>query len=314
MDILRARKKAQQARTTASSPESSTTRSPGPPPSPATGSAPASPSAAVGVNASSSRAAPTSELPSTLPSPLPSPLPSTLPSPSPSPLPSTLPSPLPSTLPSPLPAAAAIPAAPPSGGVGGTVVPGPAMGDPLHGFLAVDDVDGGLDAGSEQRAEVADRGQRYLAFRIGAEEYAASIMDIKEILTIRAITEVPRAPRDVLGIISRRGVVLPVVDLGATLALRNADHRSAAAQRVLVAGEGDRACGFRVDSVSEVVRLPTAAIEAVPASLGQRNAGLLLGLGRAGPRLFILLDVPAVLDALAAAVGLAPQPRTERLL
>ncbi len=166
---------------------------------------------------------------------------------------------------------------------------------------------------AERTIEVADQGQRYLAFRIGAEEYAASIMDIREILTIRSVTEVPRAPRDVLGVVSRRGVVLPVVDLGATLALRAADRRSATAQRVLVAGDGDRACGLRVDSISEVVRMPASVIEPVPPSLGQRNAGLLLGLGRLGGRLFILLDIPAVLDALAAAVGLQPQPRTERL-
>jgi purine-binding chemotaxis protein CheW len=188
----------------------------------------------------------------------------------------------------------------------------PAVTDPLRGFLAVDDADDG-DNEDVRPEDVAAQGQRYLAFRIGAEEYAASIMDIKEILTVRAVTEVPRAHRDVLGVVSRRGVVLPLVDLGASLGLRAADRALRPQQRVLVAGEGDRTCGLRVDAVSEVLRLLPTAIEAVPASLGQRNAGLLLGLGRVGGRLFILLDVPAVLDALATAVGLPTQPRQERL-
>ena len=210
-----------------------------------------------------------------------------------------------------LPAVSAVPAAGQTSARRETVLPA-AAADPLLGFLAVDDFD---DEGVDEDAhdDVVVQGQRFLAFRIGTEEYAATIMDIKEILPVRSVTEVPRAPRDVLGVVSRRGVVLPLVDLGASLGLREADRAVRPQQRVLVAGEGDRTCGLRVDAVSEVVRLLPASIEPVPASLGQRNAGLLLGLGRVGKRLFILLDVPAVLDALAADVGLPQQPRTERL-
>ena len=183
--------------------------------------------------------------------------------------------------------------------------------DPLEGFLARYDDEGDATEQPAQRVvEAHDDTERYLAFELCGEAYAASIMDVREILTIRSLTEVPRAPREVLGVVSKRGLVLPVIDLATTLGLREPQRRLRTAQRVLVVGEGDRVCGLRVDAVAEVVKMSASHVEPVPPSLGSRNAGLLLGLGRVGQTMYILLDLAAVLDAFAISVGLAPT-RTE---
>lgn len=180
-----------------------------------------------------------------------------------------------------------------------------ASSDPLEGFLARYDDESDVNDQPMRVVESLDVAERYLAFELCGEAYAASIMDVREILTIRSLTEVPRAPREVLGVISKRGLVLPVIDLATTLGLRQPQRRLKTAQRVLVVGEGDRVCGLRVDAVAEVIKLAAPQIEAVPPSLGTRNAGLLLGLGRVGTTMYILLDLPAVLDAFAASVGLS---------
>lgn len=178
--------------------------------------------------------------------------------------------------------------------------------DPLEGFLArFDDDSDATEQPASRTADALDAAERYLAFELCGEAYAASIMDVREILTIRSLTEVPRAPREVLGVVSKRGIVLPVIDLATTLGLRQPQRRLKTAQRVLVVGEGDRVCGLRVDAVAEVIKLATTQIESVPPSLGTRNAGLLLGLGRVGVTMYILLDLGAVLDAFAVSVGLA---------
>jgi len=177
--------------------------------------------------------------------------------------------------------------------------------DPLEGFLArYDDDSDATEQPASRTADALDAAERYLAFELCGEAYAASIMDVREILTIRSLTEVPRAPREVLGVVSKRGIVLPVIDLATTLGLRQPQRRLKTAQRVLVVGEGDRVCGLRVDAVAEVIKLATTQIESVPPSLGTRNAGLLLGLGRVGATMYILLDLGAVLDAFAVSVGL----------
>ncbi len=179
--------------------------------------------------------------------------------------------------------------------------------DPLTGFLAAyDDVGEDADNAGSVRVATADDAERYLSFVLAGEAYAASIMDVREILKIRSLTDVPRAPKGVLGVISKRGTVLPVVDLATALSLRAPDRRLRVNQRVLVVGDGDRACGLRVDAVSEVIKLKADTIEGVPASVGIKNAGLLAGLGRANGAMYILLDLAAVLDSFAASVGLSP--------
>lgn len=177
----------------------------------------------------------------------------------------------------------------------------------LRAFLAAYDDDGDApDTYNTGTNSQIDLSERYLAIGLVGERYAASIMDIREILTIRSLTEVPRAPREVLGVVSKRGMVLPVIDLATALGLRAPDRRLQAQQRVLVVGDGDRVCGLRVDEVTEVIKLSQSDIEPVPPSIGARNAGLLLGLGRLQTTMFILLDLPAVLDAFAVSVGLPP--------
>lgn len=208
--------------------------------------------------------------------------------------------------------------------------------DPLHEFLAVYD-EGDLahvvDFGAASQGGEDEK--RFLSFDLAGEAYAASIMDIREILKFVALTEVPRAPREVLGVLSKRGIVMPVVDLGAILGLRPPDRRVERDQRVLVAGDNERVCGLRVDRVHEVVRLAQRAIEDVPPSLGAKNAHMLIGLGRVAveerahrpaagtqvpapvapqgaqrggrTRILILLDVPAVLAHFSESMGIAAQ-------
>ena len=182
--------------------------------------------------------------------------------------------------------------------------------DPLRDFLA--SYDDGVDAAaptSVEGAAVVEEDRRFLSFDLGGEAYAASIMDVREILKVVTPTEVPRAPPEVLGVLSKRGVVMPVIDLAAVLGLRGPDRTLSRDQRVLVVGDGQRVLGLRVDRVHQVVRLPARALEEVPASLGTKGAHMLLGLGRpraeAGEegRLLILLDIDAVLAHVAETMG-----------
>lgn len=189
--------------------------------------------------------------------------------------------------------------------------------DPLGAFLAAYDEGGTIDTDGLDHSAPEDE-RRFLWFDLAGEAYAASIMDIREILKLVALTEVPRAPREILGVLSKRGVVMPVVDLASLLGLREPDPRVNTDQRVLVVRDHDRVVGLRVDRVRQVVRLAQRAIEEVPLSLGSRHAHMLLGLGRAriegsdAPQMLILLDIEAALAELAVAVGIEARPSATR--
>jgi purine-binding chemotaxis protein CheW len=155
--------------------------------------------------------------------------------------------------------------------------------------------------------EVLEERREWLSFGLAGEEYAVDIAQVREILKAPAITEVPRAPAHVLGVIMVRGEVIAVFDPRHRLGLPPAAPGRAARVIVCDAGDGDGSRGILVDAVSDVVRLPPSAVEARPHGVGGASAEYIVGIGREGTRLLILLDLAALLrDAPAGRSGDAP--------
>ncbi|HUB08521.1 MAG TPA: chemotaxis protein CheW [Myxococcales bacterium] len=152
----------------------------------------------------------------------------------------------------------------------------------------------------EDRALVApadvDAIEQFLCFRVAGERYAVDIGAVHEIVRPPPITEVPRSPRAVLGVISLRGEALPVFDVLSLLGLgASGMERAAAARRIIVLDTADGLAGLVVDEVEQVVRLPRGEIEVPPAGLGARSAPL-KGIGRTEGRLLAILDPVELLN------------------
>lgn len=123
--------------------------------------------------------------------------------------------------------------------------------------------------------------------RVGAEEYALPVVHVPEVAELGDVTRVPGTPAQVLGIRNLRGEVLPVFDMAAGFGVAGSGNP----ERLVLADVGGRRCALAVDEVLEVTELPEAH-EAVESPL---LAGAVLIEGR----LIGLVDVPALLDALA---------------
>lgn len=111
-----------------------------------------------------------------------------------------------------------------------------------------------------------------VSFAVAGQEYALPIERVQEIVQVpEHIVHVPNAPPHVLGLISLRERLLPLILLRSLFALpeRALDEKS----RILVATLGPTAVGVVTDSVSEVLRVPFAQIERMP-SLLAREGGL----------------------------------------
>ncbi|WP_136515905.1 chemotaxis protein CheW [Geomonas edaphica] len=133
-----------------------------------------------------------------------------------------------------------------------------------------------------------------LCFRVASEEYAISIMDIKEIIKPREVTEVPRVPSFVRGILSLRGNIIPVFDIKARLGL--ADGAVSERERIVVVKRENGYAGVLVDEVVQVVRIAEGGIEPPPVVLEGIDREFVLGIGRVSGRMLILLDMEKVLD------------------
>ena len=141
------------------------------------------------------------------------------------------------------------------------------------------------------RAGEAGTRTEYIAFGLAGETYAVPIGQLAEILRPPPITEVPRAQRAVVGVVSVRGRLVTVIDLRVRIRLPPAamDRRS----RILLVDNGTEHVGFLVDDVQQVWRLAPEEIEA-SSVLGGDQAAHVAGIGRpAGleSNVLILLDL-----------------------
>jgi purine-binding chemotaxis protein CheW len=155
---------------------------------------------------------------------------------------------------------------------------------------------------TENEAAVDEEKIELLAFRLSNEEYALYINRIKEIIKPVEITKVPRTPPFIMGIISLRGVIVPVYDLKKRLGLIEANIPNGSGQgifssatRILIVNLEDESAGIIVDGVTGVVKLNKDSIEPTPPIIKGVDAEYLKGVGRSDNRLFILLDIDRVL-------------------
>lgn len=148
--------------------------------------------------------------------------------------------------------------------------------------------------------------EEYLGFRADREMFAVSLALVREILKLPPITEVPRARRDILGIVSVRGQITTVIDLRRRLNLHAAEPT--VNSRVLLVQGNDEVLGLLVDEVTQVYRLSPLEIEPATSVLGANVGSHVAGIGRprirglrgevqnSSEEVLILLDLAALLS------------------
>jgi len=145
---------------------------------------------------------------------------------------------------------------------------------------------------------VADQTQ-YLTFHIAGEEYAVGILRVKEIITYGTLTTVPQTPQSIRGVINLRGSVVPVVDLAVRFGLPASpvtDRTCIVIVELNLAAE-QTVMGIMADSVSEVVELIADDILPAPPFGTHVSTDFLRGMGKAGAKFVLILDIDKVLSA-----------------
>ncbi len=146
---------------------------------------------------------------------------------------------------------------------------------------------------------------------LGAEEYALPIAQVREIVRSTEPRSVSSDLPWMLGVISLRGMLIPVYDLAARLGVSESGPPGPRAKIVIVETEADLA-GILVDDVVEVLTVPCEQIEEVPAA---SSDGRTAWIAKLGERLVLLLDPDALLvtaadheDAAPVVAEVAPAP------
>lgn len=147
------------------------------------------------------------------------------------------------------------------------------------------------------QATVSKEG-KYLTFSLGAEEYGLEILKVREIIGYIDVTAVPQTPHHVRGVINLRGQVIPVVDLRAKFGMETAEVTDQSCIIVVEIVQGSRKCsmGIVVDRVQEVLDIAGENIEDAPQFGATVRTDFILGMGKVGNSVKILLDIDKVLD------------------
>ena len=138
---------------------------------------------------------------------------------------------------------------------------------------------------------------KYLTFALAKEEYGLEILKVREIIGYMDITAVPKTPHHVKGVINLRGQVIPVVDLRAKFNMPETDVTDQTCIIVVEIEHDDRTfnTGIVVDHVQEVLDIAGQDIEQPPEFDGSVDTSFILGMGKIGDSVKILLDIDRVL-------------------
>ncbi len=122
--------------------------------------------------------------------------------------------------------------------------------------------------GAETDADTLSDELQLVSFEVADQEYAMAIEDVQEIVQIpENIIHVPHAESHVMGIMTLRNRLLPLVNLRRMFDLpsrENDDH-----SRIVVVSLGSASVGVVMDSVNEVLRVAKSEVDAIPGMLAR---------------------------------------------
>ena len=151
----------------------------------------------------------------------------------------------------------------------------------------------------EPRAEL-------VAFALAGQRYALPLSGLREVLPRAALTPVPGAPGEVVGLLRVRGALLPVVDLRRRLGVPPAPARTG--DRIIVLRDGPVPAGVLADSVEGLVRVDTPISNDQPEIHGAPASRLVRSVLETPDGVLTILNPEAVLGPEGAALLQAVLP------
>lgn len=102
----------------------------------------------------------------------------------------------------------------------------------------------------------------FVTFFAGGQSFSLDITHVREIRRWSAVTPLPHAPKEVLGVMNLRGSVIPIFDLSARFGLGPTPENPR--NVVVVATIENQTVGLLVEAVSEILSVQKSQIQDTP--------------------------------------------------
>ena len=166
--------------------------------------------------------------------------------------------------------------------------------------------------GEEWKMSVAEitETRQYLTFKLGNEVFATDVAKVREVLDLTNITEIPRTPDFMSGVINLRGSVVPVVDLRLCFEMTKTEKtRNTCIVVVEVILENEvTVIGALADSVEEVIDLEPEQIQPAPRIGTQIRTDFIKGMGKREAQFIMILDIDRVFSSDQLTAVRVPEP------
>ena len=143
-------------------------------------------------------------------------------------------------------------------------------------------------------ANVVAKEGKYLTFVLGEEDYGLEILKVREIIGMMDITPVPQVPNYVKGVINLRGKVIPVIDLRLKFGMEEIQQTTETC--IIVVTIDNVLVGVMIDKVKEVLDIRQKDIEPAPRMGSSIKTEYILGIGKVGGQVKILLNIDCILE------------------
>ena len=130
---------------------------------------------------------------------------------------------------------------------------------------------------------------QYCTFLLDGHLFGVDVASVQEVLKQQDLTPVPRAPREVAGLINLRGQIVTTLDLRTRLGLPERPAGSDSVSVVVRAADGSPV-SLVVDRIGDVLHVDATSLEAPPDTVPADVRALVTGICKLENRLMLRLD------------------------
>lgn len=139
----------------------------------------------------------------------------------------------------------------------------------------------------------ADAADQFVTVTIGEQLFGIPVLSVRDVLVAQKITPIPLAPPEVAGALNLRGRIVTAINMRRSLGL--AQRQESDPGMYVVVEHRDELYSLMVDSVGEVMSLPSDALDRNPGTLDPRWREVSGGIYRLEGILLVVLDVERLL-------------------
>jgi len=147
---------------------------------------------------------------------------------------------------------------------------------------------------AEKTSTVTEKTHRYLTFSLKDELYGIGIENVKEIIAMMDITDVPKTPEYVKGVMNLRGHIIPVIDMRTKFDMPYQEPEMYTA--IIIVTIHNASIGFIVDSVEEVTQIKEESLSEAPNFGSGIDTSFISQMAQSDKGVIMLLDLEMIFE------------------